>query len=474
MMRVPLFAVIGQPNEGKTTVMATLAEDDRAEISPVPGTTLRAERYPVKIDGEEIILFFDTPGFERPAETLEWLRQHADVERLPAAFLAAHQHDPRFSAECEILKPLSEGAAAIYVVDASRPVREVDRQEIEILRLCGNPRIGVINSKSAEETYLDDWQRLLSRDFNHRHIFNACMARYRDRIRLLESIKAVIQEWEPAMDRAITALKLQWDDRITQSARKIGLLIRDILETREYATIQHPGDEARARRDAEDKLRNRVRLLEEHFRRDIRKLYRHTSERWEAEGLVAEDLFDSEEVWRMFGLSRRQLAVAGAGVGATAGLGVDAATGGLTHGAAAAAGAILGAAGAWFGSEHAVKLELPHVRVGPLRFGGKVGGGQIASRIDPRSNLIWIVLDRALLYVEAASNWSHGRREEELLPMPETRTGYTSSWDASNKRIVTDYARQVLRKNSSPAAAEKAERQLLSLLRRTLEEAGSK
>ena len=35
--RIPTFVVVGQPNEGKTTVMATLAEDDDALISPIPG-----------------------------------------------------------------------------------------------------------------------------------------------------------------------------------------------------------------------------------------------------------------------------------------------------------------------------------------------------------------------------------------------------------------------------------------------------
>ena len=38
---IPKFAIIGEPNEGKSTLVATLAEDDKAKISPIAGTTTR-------------------------------------------------------------------------------------------------------------------------------------------------------------------------------------------------------------------------------------------------------------------------------------------------------------------------------------------------------------------------------------------------------------------------------------------------
>ena len=38
-MSVPRFAVVGHPNKGKSSIVATLAEDDAVQISPLPGTT---------------------------------------------------------------------------------------------------------------------------------------------------------------------------------------------------------------------------------------------------------------------------------------------------------------------------------------------------------------------------------------------------------------------------------------------------
>ena len=39
MMVLPEFAVLGHPNEGKSSVVSTLTEDDRIKVSPVPGAS---------------------------------------------------------------------------------------------------------------------------------------------------------------------------------------------------------------------------------------------------------------------------------------------------------------------------------------------------------------------------------------------------------------------------------------------------
>src|SRR5262245_8813620 len=119
---IPTFAIVGQPNEGKTTVMATLSEDDAAQISPVPGTTTHRKRYPVLVNGTEALVFWDTPGFENSAEVLEWFKKNDNpASNMPESFLAVPGHPETYREECEILSTIAEGAAVIYVVDASRP-----------------------------------------------------------------------------------------------------------------------------------------------------------------------------------------------------------------------------------------------------------------------------------------------------------------------------------------------------------------
>ena len=73
---VPEFAIVGHPNEGKSSVVSTLAEDDSVRISPTPGETIQCQTFPVIIDGREIIRFVDTPGFQNPKQTLLWMKNY--------------------------------------------------------------------------------------------------------------------------------------------------------------------------------------------------------------------------------------------------------------------------------------------------------------------------------------------------------------------------------------------------------------
>jgi GTPase Era involved in 16S rRNA processing len=104
--RPPRFAIVGHPNKGKSSIVATLAEDDSVRISPLPGTTVDARSFPMRVDGSVLYELIDTPGFQRARETLAWLRAHAlGAEARPAVlaeFVSAHRDDARFRDECEL------------------------------------------------------------------------------------------------------------------------------------------------------------------------------------------------------------------------------------------------------------------------------------------------------------------------------------------------------------------------------------
>ena len=48
--QLPRFAVVGHPNKGKSSVVATLAQNDSIAIAMEPGTTRDSHRYPMKVD----------------------------------------------------------------------------------------------------------------------------------------------------------------------------------------------------------------------------------------------------------------------------------------------------------------------------------------------------------------------------------------------------------------------------------------
>jgi hypothetical protein len=75
-MSTPVFVVVGHPNKGKSSIVATLAQDDLVEIAPDPGTTMHSRCFPMRVDGHVLYTLVDTPGFQRPRDVLRWLQQY--------------------------------------------------------------------------------------------------------------------------------------------------------------------------------------------------------------------------------------------------------------------------------------------------------------------------------------------------------------------------------------------------------------
>jgi len=121
---IPKFAVVGHPNKGKSSVVSTLARDDSIAVSMKSGTTVQAHEYTVNVEQYSYLLI-DTPGFQRPRKVLAWLQSKkvsADqrIDRVHE-FLQDEQCQKLFIDEIELLTPIMQGAAILYVVDGSRP-----------------------------------------------------------------------------------------------------------------------------------------------------------------------------------------------------------------------------------------------------------------------------------------------------------------------------------------------------------------
>ena len=89
-MKIPEFAILGHPNEGKSSVVSTLSEDDSVKVSSVPGETVVSRSYPVKLDGDEVLRFVDTPGFQMPVRTLKWFNKYpGDPADVVSSFISS-------------------------------------------------------------------------------------------------------------------------------------------------------------------------------------------------------------------------------------------------------------------------------------------------------------------------------------------------------------------------------------------------
>ncbi|MEO8985432.1 MAG: GTPase domain-containing protein, partial [Rhodanobacter sp.] len=135
MNDLPRFAVVGHPNKGKSSIVATLAQNDGIAIALEPGTTRNSDVYPLRVDGETLYELIDTPGFQRPRQALEWMqaqsRAASDRPDTVRAFVIQHAGEARFHDECELLRPIIDGAGILYVVDGSVPYSSENEAEME-------------------------------------------------------------------------------------------------------------------------------------------------------------------------------------------------------------------------------------------------------------------------------------------------------------------------------------------------------
>ncbi|MBD1399867.1 GTPase/DUF3482 domain-containing protein [Pelovirga terrestris] len=434
---IPTFAIIGHPNEGKSSVLSTLAEDDSVRISPIPGETTEIQAFPVVIDGREVIRFIDTPGFQNPRQTLEWMQhyQGADDHLIPT-FIAAHQSDPTFYDDCQLLTPIAEGAGVIFVVDGSRPVRNVDRMEMEILRLTGAPRMAVINSKGDDSVYLPDWRADFRKHFNAIRIFNSRQANYAQRIELLQSLQSIDQHLEPVLKKVISTFQTDWQGRNQRTAELILELLKTTLGYRTTAVCRQQSSEDSLKQKLVRDYMAYVSKQEKTTHKAIRSLYKHNIFNLDLpqHSILQEDLF-SEKTWEFLGLTNNQLILAATIGGATIGAGIDLAAAGVSFGVFSAIGGLLGAAGTLFKG----KDLIDNFHLLGLKFGGE------SVQIGPAKNiqLMFILLDRSLLFYSHIINWAHGRRDydQEMLLKQQDRSkeGFTSGWSNDDRKLCAQY-----------------------------------
>ncbi len=439
--KIPEFAVVGHPNEGKSSVLSTLAEDDSVRISPIPGETRECRRFPVRIDGREIIAFIDTPGFQNPRRSLQWMRDYQGPdERLLIDFISAHENDPAFHDDCRLLRPLIDGAGIIFVVDGSRPVRNMDRAEMEILRLTGRPRMAIINNKEEETGFLDQWQLEFRKHFNAIRVFNSNRATYAERIALLESLKAIDQDIEETLEFVIQAFAEDWSARNRKTADLIITLLKEVLSYQRTVSPPEGKNEEEVRNRMREKFNQFVRKRERATYQRIRRLFKHNifSPQLPAHSILNEDIF-AEKTWSFLGLTSKQLILAGALSGAALAAGIDVAAGGASLGIFTAMGGVFGAAATAARGKDlltgtrllGIRLDHEQLRIGPVK--------------SPQ--MMYILLDRALLFYHWIINWAHGRRDYP----DQDKTGnaelekreMTAGWSREEQRICERFFQAV-------------------------------
>ena len=402
---IPTFAIVGHPNKGKSSIVSTLAQDSSVAISPHSGTTVHTRIFPMRVDGKELYRLIDTPGFQRARAAMDWMQKHSrstsDHVDTVHRFVEKHHEHEQFSAECELLAPILEGAGILYVIDGSIPYGPDYDAEMEILRWTGQPSMALIN-QIGESQYFEEWQQPLSQYFRIVRVFNAKTASFERQIQLLTGFSELSDTWHQPLQKAAQLLSEQRQQRTGQAARCIAESILSMLSVNDTLPLKDKHDHTEIEH-AREAFQRKLIEMEQKMRIEVESLFNYPKlERDEAAlGIDPADLF-SERTWKLFGLSRDQLITTGMIGGAAGGALLDIGAGGLTMFLGSGIGAIVGGASAWFGSQQLIDTKI---------LGLPMGGNQIVVGPITNLNFPWVLLGRAISHLRLICQRTHAQRE---------------------------------------------------------------
>jgi hypothetical protein len=420
---VPTFVVAGNVNQGKSSIVAALAEETDIAIDRFPGTTTETARYAFRVDGAAVFELIDTPGFQDARRALAWMRARVrsalDHRQAVADFVDVHRRGADFPDEVRLLEPILSGASILYVVDASVPPQPSSEAEMEILRWTGQAGMALLN-RTRDRDHGEAWRPLLQQFFSVVRSFDAQAAGFRERMDLLRSFREVREDWRAPMDRALESVEREWRLRNQRAAAELTELVISGLGHVERRRVGNDEEAAVAARELPHAFERRLAGIERKAQAEILRVFRHPGDPGPppaAAAVAASDLF-SEESFRIFGLSRGDLARTGAGVGAAAGGAVGLLTAGIAVLPGALVGAVLGAAAGFLGSTRAAATWSEKSPLARRLFPGQTGR---FVAVGPVSSLAfaWTFLDRALTFLLAARDRSHARHAAgERWPVP--------------------------------------------------------
>ncbi|MCX7986703.1 MAG: tRNA uridine-5-carboxymethylaminomethyl(34) synthesis GTPase MnmE [Bacteroidales bacterium] len=145
-------AIIGRPNVGKSTLLNTLLNEDKALVSDIPGTTRDSIEDTINIEGV-LFRFIDTAGIRHTTDTIESMGIERTISNVQKATIILYLIDPNESSKTieEMISglPLQENQFLAIVVNKTDRVQQQDiHKSVENLKYHFSFPIIAISAKN--------------------------------------------------------------------------------------------------------------------------------------------------------------------------------------------------------------------------------------------------------------------------------------------------------------------------------------
>ncbi|MFK8018896.1 MAG: GTPase/DUF3482 domain-containing protein [Pseudomonadales bacterium] len=339
-VRAIQVAVVGHTNTGKTSLIRTLLRSRTfGDVANSAGTTRHVEKVGLRVGGDKILEFFDTPGLEDSSALLDSLAQQSGTARGVLETFVINP-DAELEQEAKVIRQGLKSDVLLYVVDVRAQRLEKYSDELSIFSRLGIPIIPVFNFIVGQETELAAWRNVMVEHNLHAALeFDTVAFNFEAEKRLYQKLQGVLEPHYEQIQRLIDLRSEQWQKTCTAAFSRSAQLVSDCAVLR-----VHKESGEQSEQTVKDALQDSVRDSEKKCLRDLLRLFSFTAADIEiaqlplSNGTWEMDLF-SFETLKMFGLDARSSALKGAAAGA----GLDLMVGGISLGVATTLGAIAGA-----------------------------------------------------------------------------------------------------------------------------------
>lgn len=340
-------AVVGHTNTGKTSLIRTLLRDQRfGKIEDAAGTTRHVEKTAIYSGNSEALTLFDTPGFEDSSALLQVLEEFEKTQpalspnALLRLFVAKLDQYPEFDQEIKVLRQSLNCDVLLYIIDVREPLLGKYRDEVEILSKAGKPIIPVFNFTAGQDAALTRWRDQMSQFNLHAALeFDTVAFEFEAEKRLYQKLQSLLESHYESLQSLIDYRQQVWQKLNQAGARRIFQLIVEVACYRQE--VAGNGADSSAGIEV---MQGFVRKAERSAVKDLLKIFAFSQADIDLQQIAVQD-----GVWKLdifspvamkeFGLSAGATALKGAAAGA----GIDLMVGGLSMGAGAALGGVLGA-----------------------------------------------------------------------------------------------------------------------------------
>jgi len=390
------FAIIGKPNNGKSSIISTLTFDDRIAVADEIGTTKFKSKYTYKYNGKDICHFYDTPGFENAEKIYDNLENNPiDIsikKKLEKYLQDVKKEKSITSKSIEIIEAVLDCDFVVFVINISKDfnINEIG-YELEILKKLSQDVIVLFN-QIDKNNYKENWKKILldEYDIKNTYTIDPLNSQYENIIKIFTSIYSKNSEKYESnqLDKVLITYRNHYKENMNETIKLISEYLKDTLAIKIDTTREKIKS-----KEAEYQMVDEINKKEKNVQKEINKIW----------GYHQVKVIDKREKYNTpintkLKLTKKEKALISATIGA---ISTGTATGLLSGGLAAPAGALIGGT---------VGAAAGYLSDGKLYDYNILKKDAVISIDKKDMDLSMILLQRILYYTKVIINHGHANR----------------------------------------------------------------